>query len=175
MKPWLWKQGKAAVGWQLGVTLQCSLLGLQQSSLTHKLLEMRSYTCTFLLTKPVPQQFRNAGLDSSSWVINYDLLLLQAVLQETFSLNAQDAPLKAIRFSATFILITIPTIKYIFLVSSLYVFTLCPFAIVPNWPFCLKSTFPSLLFLPQTQTSVISSLHFHFTRLNMASCSSTLS
>lgn len=54
----------------------------------HKLLGMWSYICTFLLTKAVSQRFRNAGRDRISWVINYDLLLLWALHQVTFSLNA---------------------------------------------------------------------------------------
>lgn len=50
-------------------------------------------------------------------------------------LNVLSALFKAIRFSGTIILITIPMIKYLFLISNLSVFTLCPFALVPNWPF----------------------------------------
>lgn len=52
-----------------------------------------------------------------------------------FSLKVLSALLKAIWFSGTIILITVSMIKYLFLIPSLNVFTLCPFAIVPNWPF----------------------------------------
>lgn len=61
----------------------------------HKLLGMRSYICTFLLTKPVFQKFRNAGLDRTSWIIKYDVLLLKALLQVTFFPKCTGCPFKS--------------------------------------------------------------------------------
>lgn len=138
LKHWLGKRGKAVCGMALSSAhcpVSCTPF------FQHQLSGVWSYMCTFLLPKPESQKFRNAGLNGTSSVIKYDLLLLQALLQIIFSLNVQSALLKAIRFSATIILITIPMIKYLFLLSSLNVFTLCPFAIVPNWPFALKVLF----------------------------------